>query len=115
MFDNGVHGTTYGDLVLVDPQQFSGTIAGFAGTGATTSLSDTIDLVGFNSDDVHLSAKFKKSGITTLTVTDDGQTATLKFDGDYSLSQFLHTADGGGTGTDIFDPAATASSIQRLL
>jgi hypothetical protein len=104
--------TTYSELILGDPQQFSGTITGFTGTGASTSLSDTIDLTDFNPHTVDLvSAIFNKhDDVTTLTVTDDGQTAALKFTGDYSLSQFQHAADSSGTGTDIFDPAESASS-----
>ena len=47
-FDNGQNGTTYGELLLSDPSQFSGQISGFTGTAPDAAHSDVIELVGFS-------------------------------------------------------------------
>jgi len=92
-----------GMLKLDQPSTFSGTISGFTGNG-TLSGSDQIDLPGisFNSVDDAYSA-----GV--LTVSDgDGDSASLNFNGSYTLSSFALASDNNG-GTIVYDPPTVAS------
>ena len=110
-FDNGTGATPrYGVLALGDAADFSGDISGFAGTGASLSQSDAIDLAGFKINRTTFTATYDSSDNTTsVTVTDshDDLSASLTFDGDYATSLVLK-GDGNG-GTYIFDPPANSS------
>jgi hypothetical protein len=91
-------GTTGGDLVLTDSQQFAASIHGFGGTN-----TDELELRDIN----FASTKFKLSysGSSTqgvLAVTDGTHAADLTMFGNYTSANFHASADGDGT--KIFDP-----------
>ena len=92
-----------GMLLLSDPSTFSGKIFNFAGNGSLSG-SDQIDLKGINYNSVHDSYA---NGV--LTVTDGTDTATLDFNGSYTLTNFDFASDGSG-GTIVYDPPAPPSN-----
>jgi hypothetical protein len=101
----------YGELVLGDAKDFTGTISGFGGQQADSpSLSNTdeIDLVGISPEDTFSQRWINDHTDLVLTVKKDGHTvATLTFDNfDGSLA---FTSDHNG-GTLITDPPAASAS-----
>jgi fibronectin-binding autotransporter adhesin len=101
-FDNGAETPKYGELVFgnsASALDYSGKIDGFAGTSPT--VSDKIDLVGINPEDVSY-AKHGGNTVVTITVGDDTNKITL--DG---FTGSLDITSDGGTGTLISDPPAT--------
>ena len=104
-FDNGASGTVYGVLMLDDPSQFTGSIAGFTGTGPASS--DTIDVTGLNFDSGHFSDAYD-AATGVLTLSDGTNNDLLTFVGFAgNASNFDFAADAAGTGTLITDPPAT--------
>ncbi len=104
-FDNGAETPKYGELVFgnsASALDYSGKIDGFAGTSST--VSDKIDLVGINPEDVSY-AKHGGNTVVTITVGDDTNKITL--DG---FTGSLDITSDGGTGALISDPPATASA-----
>jgi hypothetical protein len=89
-----------GTLVLDHSASFTGQINGFAGDG-TLSNSDSIDL-----KDIDFAAAKETYAGGTLTVTDEVHTATLHFNGDYTLDNFVLAIDDHG-GTLVIDPPAS--------
>jgi hypothetical protein len=87
------------------PASFTAQIFGFTGDG-TLSGSDQIDLEGINFSTVQDSYA---NGV--LTVTDGTRSATLSFQGTYTLSNFEFANDGNG-GTIVYDPPVLPSSSQ---
>ena len=75
-FNNGSASTSYGELVLKDASQFTGEIAGFAGTAPDQAHSDTIDLAGINYSSASFSESYDPS-TGLLTVTDGSNSAKL--------------------------------------
>ena len=94
-----------GMLKIDRPSSFTAQIFGFTGDG-TLSGSDQIDLKGINFSTVQDSYA---NGV--LTVTDGTHSATLSFQGTYTLSNFEFANDGNG-GTIIYDPPVLPSSSQ---
>jgi hypothetical protein len=94
--------TTTGTLTLDQASSFAGSISGFSGT--TFSNSDHIDLKGFNPNSFHLLSYTNH----VLTVTDGINSASLHFNGTYSLGSFIPTTDGSG-GTILYDPPVSSS------
>ena len=96
-----------GELILKDPGQFTGTIAGLTG-------SDQIDLtnISWNSE-AHptVTPSYDKSAnITTLTIMDSqGHIDTIKLVGNYMGSSWTVSSDGNG-GTLLVDPPASADA-----
>ncbi len=96
-----------GTLVLDNPSNFTGQIAGISGS------RDILDLKGFdtNTTAVTSSGSYDSTnGTTTLTVTNSSQdrTVSITLVGDYSNSNWTVTDDGHG-GITIADPPATPS------
>jgi probable HAF family extracellular repeat protein len=101
-----------GTLDLVHPSTFSGVISNFAGTAASLSSSDAIDLVGFNAADTTVTsavyAVSNDTGTTAVTVTDssgDGLSTVLNFSGNDPASMFK--IGSSSDGAYLFDPPAT--------
>jgi hypothetical protein len=97
-------GTTFaagstGELILDDPAQYSGTVAGFV------SVNTRIDLPNFGATGAH--ATSYSGGVLTLTNT-AGQTVKIKISGTHTLVSFNVSDDGNFNGTDdgtlITDP-----------
>jgi VCBS repeat-containing protein len=91
-----------GILVLDNPSNFTGKIAGISGS------SDILDLKGFDTNTTAATGSGSydsANGTTTLTVTDPSQhlTTPITLVGDYSNSTWAVTDDGHG-GVDIVDP-----------
>jgi len=87
--------------VLLDSVAFTGSVAGFTGTGTgTPATSDKLDLRDINFSSGQFSASYANN---VLTVTDGTHTAEIDMIGNYSLSNFHFAAD-GSTGTLITDP-----------
>ena len=87
-----------GELVLAQSRGYTGSIAGFSTTGATTlDLRD----IGFVSS-AEATFKGTKTG-GTLTVTDGTHTAKITLVGDYKASTFTASGDGHG-GVLVTDP-----------
>jgi hypothetical protein len=98
-FVNG--SSTYGELVLSDPSQFSATITGFGGHGSPAT-SDTIDLVGVPEQDVSIS-QTGPGATAVVTVTDPTPTTITIVDPE---GEVLEQSDDSGD-TLIYDPPAT--------
>ena len=99
-----------GELILDDSAEYTGRVSGF---GASSVQSIDLADISFASATESYSAA---NG--TLTVKDTaGDTAHLKFSGNYTLASF-HLADDGNGGTLITDPAvaskAQANSVALL-
>ena len=90
-----------GMLKLDSLTAFTGVIDNFTGNGSLSG-SDQIDLKGINFNSVHDSYS---NGI--LTVTDEINTTTLDFNGNYVLANF-DFASGGNGGTIVYDPPVPA-------
>ena len=97
-------GTTFaagstGELILDDPAQYSGTVAGFV------SVNTRIDLPNFGATGAH--ATSYSGGVLTLTNT-AGQTVKIKISGTHTLGSFNVSDDGNFNGIDdgtlITDP-----------
>jgi hypothetical protein len=94
-----------GMLKLDQPATFTGEIFGFTGNGQLSG-SDQIDLAGINYNTVQDSYA---NGV--LTVTDgSGDTATLNFNGSYTLANFQFASD-GTSGTIVYDPPVPDSAV----
>ena len=102
-------GTTFassstGELILEDPAQYSGTVAGFG-------VNTRIDLPNFGATGAH--ATTYTGGVLTLTNT-AGQTVKIKISGTHTLASFNVTDDGNFNGTDdgtrITDPPVSHST-----
>jgi FecR protein len=106
-FDNG--GGRYGELILGDVKDFSGTIFGFDGQDSehpSLATTDEIDLVGIASSNVSFS---HDGDDAIIRITKNGQTiATITLD-DFNYHDLEKASDGHG-GTIIFDPPANAST-----
>jgi hypothetical protein len=89
-------GTGTDTLQLDCPSNFCGTIAGMSPT------LGVIDLKGFNADGTTATPETYCNGITTLLVSEDGQSVTLKLDGDYVGDKFNVASDHSG-GVDVTD------------
>jgi hypothetical protein len=107
-FDNGAGGNNYGELVLDDWKDFSGTISGFSGHDSESpSLANTdeIDLVGFKNG--RIIDTVTSGEIVTLTLEDKaGDTIDFSFD---DPSGTLKVKSDGHNGTIIYDPPAASS------
>jgi hypothetical protein len=106
-FDNS--GGRYGELVLGDVKDFSGTIFGFDGRDSehpSLATTDEIDLVGIAAGNV----SFGHDGDDAIIrITKNGHIiATITLD-DFNYRELEKTSDGHG-GTIIFDPPASAST-----
>ncbi len=106
-----------GALILGEPSNFHGQIAGFAGTAANAAASNEIVLSNFDPASLGDTASYSSgTGLTTLTVYDQSNaslTDTLYFVGDYTdnntTSDFKFVQNGGDL--EIFDPPPTNSVI----
>jgi len=104
-----------GALILGEPSNFQGQIAGFAGTAADAASSDEIVLSNFDPASLGDTASYSSvTGLTTLTVHDQSNpslTDTLYFIGDYThnntTSDFKFVQNGANL--EIFDPPPTNS------
>ena len=87
-----------GKLVLDQATTFTGQISGFG-------VSQSIDLVGFNSADVQIDSYVPNGSDTAgvLTITDGAETAQFNVEGAYTLANFSTSSDGNG-GTLLTDP-----------
>ena len=103
-FDNGQNGTTYGELLLSDPLQFSGQISGFTGTAPDAAHSDVIELVGFSETSY---SEQSSGGNLTLTLDSADGNITLKLD-NFAGSLNISTDPQGDT--IITDPPASATA-----
>jgi hypothetical protein len=104
-----------GTLVLDQPNDFNGTIAGIAGNG-TIAGSAVLDLAGFNFATTTATSTGSFNGTNTiLTVTDSTthQSVQLTLVGNYSANNWTVTSDGNG-GADIFDPPATVLAARAV-
>ncbi|MGI8841203.1 MAG: beta strand repeat-containing protein [Caulobacteraceae bacterium] len=91
-----------GVLELARSQTYTGTIAGFSRTGATSlDLAD----IAFGASTAASFSGTTVSGV--LTVTDATHTARIRLSGDYIGSTFTVSSDGHG-GTTVVDPAKAA-------
>src|SRR5262249_1385275 len=107
---NGVGGTTYGVLILIDPSHYTGSISGFAGTAAGLAYSDGIDVIGLNFNSGQFSDSYN-TATGVLTLSDGTNTDMLQFVGfNGDISNFHFTADANGTGTLITDPPVLENS-----
>jgi VCBS repeat-containing protein len=96
-FDNGPISTpSYGELILDSPGQFSGDIAGFAGT--SPSQSDAIDLVGFDASGPP--SETVNGANIVLTLSNGGTDISLTFDNFSGSFDIAASA----AGTIITDP-----------
>jgi hypothetical protein len=95
-----------GSLVLDQPANFNGQIAGFTGTAPDATHSDAIDLVGIDYNSSAFSETFDAT-TGSLTVTDGAHSASFKFDDFAAKLDFASDHHGG---TLITDPPAAASS-----
>jgi hypothetical protein len=110
-------GGATGALILGEPSNFRGQIAGFAGTAANATASDEIVLSNFDPASLGDTAAYSPAtGLTTLTVYDQSNpslTETLYFVGDYTdnntTSDFKFVQNGANL--EIFDPPPTNSAI----
>ena len=108
-FDNGASGTDYGLFVLKDWSDFSGTIKEFTGTADNAAHSDEVELLNFTGSHLTDVAHYNSStGITTLKITTSDDTVSLKFEGDYTTSDFVVTKN--GSTVKIFDPQTSNSA-----
>ena len=89
-------------LKLDNPSTFTGEIFNFTGNGSLSG-SDQIDLRTINYNSVRDSY-----GTGVLTVTDGSNSATLDFNGSYTLANFKFADDGNG-GTIVYDPPVSSS------
>ena len=98
-----------GSLVIDDPVDFTGHIAGFTGTAPDAEHSDTIDLAGIDFN----SAQFTESYNATtgsLSVSDGSHSANFSFD---NFKATLNFASDGKGGTLITDPPAPAGGTPQ--
>ena len=96
-FDNS---NGYGELILGNPEHFSGQISGFAGTAPDAADSDQVELLNFT--ETSFSARFI-GGNQILTLHDaHGDVVTLTFD---NFDGTLEVSTSGGK-TVIYDPPA---------
>ena len=102
-YDVKFNGPT-GDLILKDAAAFAGTIIGLSG-------SDEIDLANIASATAKVSSVYysTSSKITTLTITDEHHTDTIKLQGNYTNSEWTLSDDGNG-GTLVVDPPVSSAS-----
>jgi hypothetical protein len=92
-----------GTLELASSQGYSGTITGFANTGAKLDLADI---------DYGAGTKATYSGTTSagvLTVTDGTHTAKIHLAGNFTGSTWILAGDGHG-GTTVVDPPAAGTA-----
>jgi hypothetical protein len=97
----------YGELILGDAQDFSGTISGFNGQESerpSLLTSDEIDLRGVAVCNVCFSED--ANGNAIITIKTDGHTITID---NFDFCNLEKASDGQG-GTIIFDPPAAAST-----
>ncbi len=99
-----------GALVLEQPQNFTGHIAGFTGTAPDAAHSDTIDLVGIDYNSSHFAESYNSS-TGLLSVTDGSHTAGFTFD---NFNATLDFASDGNGGTLITDPPPTNSGAPSV-
>ena len=87
-----------GKLVLDQATTYTGQISGFG-------VSQSIDLVGFNSADVQIESYVPNGSDTAgvLTITAGAETAQFNVEGAYTLANFSTSNDGNG-GTLLTDP-----------
>ena len=106
-FDNS---TGYGELVLVNPKDFSGTISGFNGQHSeapSLANTDEVDLVGFETR-TEATSETGVSGTVTLALQDSfGDEISLTFT---DPGGALNVASDGHGGTLITDPPVAGSS-----
>jgi autotransporter passenger strand-loop-strand repeat protein len=93
-----------GTLILDQAQNFSGTVAGLATSGA-----QNIDLVNVSSANLQPLSYTDSGGSGTLMVTDGTTTVQLHLIGAYTVGSFKTSADGTG-GTIITDPPVSSGS-----
>ena len=91
-----------GMLKLDNPSTFTGEIFNFSGNGSLSG-SDQIDLRTINYNSVRDSYE-----TGALTMTDGSNSATLDFNGSYTLANFKFANDGNG-GTIVYDPPVSNS------
>ncbi len=108
-FDNGPGGNHYGELVLDDWKDFSGTISGFTGHESehpSLTNTDEIDLAGFKDGRI-IDTTVTSGGIVTLILEDKaGDTIDLNFD---DPGGALQVKSDGHNGTLIYDPPAAST------
>jgi hypothetical protein len=97
-----------GSLVIDDPSDFTGHIAGFTGTAPDAEHSDTIDLVGidFNSKDF---TESYDAATGALSVSDGTHSASFTFDDFKATLDFASDGNGGTLVTDPPPSGDTAS------
>ena len=93
-----------GSLVIDDPVDFHGHIAGFTGTAPDAQHSDTIDLVGIDFNSAQFDETYNAS-TGLLSMTDGSHAASFTFD---NFKATLAFASDGKGGTLITDPPAAA-------
>jgi T5SS/PEP-CTERM-associated repeat protein len=101
-FNNGISGTTYGELILGSPSGYTATVSGFTGTAPSLSDSDGIDLAGTWTQE----SQTASGGNLIEVLTNGSATVTLTFE-DFSGS--LNLARSGGN-TLITDPPPTPAT-----
>ena len=104
---DGTTGTPYGELVLKDWAQFSGTISDLSGTGEGNS--DEVDLVDFTDGTIKKETTSGSGANETVTLKledSDHATITLTFKDPDGTLAVEHT----GNDTIIYDPPAAGSS-----
>ncbi len=98
-----------GSLVIDDPVDFTGHIAGFTGTAPDAEHSDTIDLAGIDFNSAQFTESYNgKTG--SLSVSDGSHSANFSFD---NFKATLNFASDGNGGTLITDPPAPASGTPQ--
>ena len=104
-FDNSLDGGKgYGELILGDPEHFSGQISGFSGTAPDAADSDQVELLGFATS--FYLVQFH-AGNEILTLLDaHGDVVKLTFD---NFGGTLVVTSSGGK-TYVYDPPAAGSS-----
>ena len=99
-------GGSTGTLILDSSAAYSGTIAGFTGTGTgAPATSDKLDLRDINFSSPGFIESYANN---VLTVSDGTHLANINFSGSYTPASF-HFASDGSNGTLITDPPTTSN------